>query len=156
MDSRSNSRSSALSRWKPGIVAGAAALTLAGSAVSVSGCLERGLKPVNPCTRSSVGQRIQVTNVDNVDMLLMIDNSNSMAEEQVNLIEELPRLVQVLASGDRNADGTRDFNPVRSLHVGIITSDLGAGPNTGVPTCARGLGDDGHHWFAAPVCAGCF
>jgi hypothetical protein len=135
MDSRSPHRSLAKSA---GIVVASAALALSGY-----GCLERGLKPVNPCTRSSVGQRIQVTNVDNVDLLFMIDNSNSMAEEQANLIEELPRLVQVLASGDRNADGARDFNPVRSLHVGIVTSDLGAGPNTGVPTCGMGLGDDG-------------
>ncbi len=116
-------------------------LTVAG--VSAAGCLERGLKPVNPCTRSSVGQRIQVTNVDNVDLLFMVDNSNSMAEEQANLIAELPRLVNVLASGDRDGDMMRDFNPVKSLQVGIITSDMGAGPNTGVPTCARGLGDDG-------------
>ena len=142
MDSRSTSSSrSPLSRWKPSVTIGAAVLTVAG--ISAAGCLERGLKPVNPCTRSSVGQRIQVTNVDNVDLLFMVDNSNSMAEEQVNLVAELPRLVRVLASGDRDNDGTRDFNPVKSLHVGIITSDMGAGPNTGVPTCARGLGDDG-------------
>ena len=143
MDSRSPhrsfaTRSSLLSPKSVGVVVASAALALSGV-----GCLERGLKPVNPCTRSSVGQRIQVTNVDNVDLLFMIDNSNSMAEEQVNLIEELPRLVQVLASGDRNADGARDFNPVRSLHVGVITSDMGAGPNSGVPTCGLGLGDDG-------------
>lgn len=142
MDSRPNaSPPSILSRWKPGVTLSAALITVAG--ISASGCLERGLKPVNPCTRSSVGQRIQVTNVDNVDLLFEIDNSNSMAEEQANLILELPRLVRVLSSGDRDEDGMRDFNPVKSLHVGIITSDMGAGPNTGVPTCARGLGDDG-------------
>jgi hypothetical protein len=141
MDSRSPTRPSPNSKWKPGVTLAAAVLTVMG--IAASGCLERGLKPVNPCTRSSVGQRIQVTNVDNVDLLFMIDNSNSMAEEQANLILELPRLVNVLASGDRDADGMRDFNPVKSLHVGIITSDMGAGPNTGVPTCARGLGDDG-------------
>ncbi|GAB4207564.1 MAG: hypothetical protein OHK0013_25320 [Sandaracinaceae bacterium] len=135
MDSRSPHRFLAKS---VGIVVASVALALSGY-----GCLERGLKPVNPCTRSTVGQRIQVTNVDNVDLLFMVDNSNSMFEEQANLIEELPRLVQVLASGDRDEDGTRDFNPVRSLHVGVISSDLGAGPHTGVPTCDVGLGDDG-------------
>ena len=139
MDSRSPTRLS--TNWKPRVTLAAAVVTVLG--IAASGCLERGLKPVNPCTRSSVGQRIQVTNVDNVDLLFMIDNSNSMAEEQANLILELPRLVNVLASGDRDADGMRDFNPVKSLHVGVITSDMGAGPNTGVPTCARGLGDDG-------------
>lgn len=142
MDSRTRSPlSTLLSRSKSGVMLGAAVMTVAG--LSASGCLERGLKPVNPCTRSSVGQRVQVTNVDNVDLLFMIDNSNSMIEEQANLVRELPRLVSVLASGDRDGDGLRDFNPVKSLHVGVVSSDMGAGPNDGVPTCRRGLGDDG-------------
>jgi hypothetical protein len=143
MDSRSPTRPSSKvsTTRKAGVTLAATVVTVFG--VAASGCLERGLKPVNPCTRSSVGQRIQVTNVDNVDLLFMIDNSNSMAEEQGLLRSELPRLVSVLASGDREGDGTRDFNPVKSLHVGIVTSDMGAGPNTGVPTCGRGLGDDG-------------
>jgi hypothetical protein len=34
-------------------------------------------------------------------------------------------------------------SPVRSLHIGVITTDLGAGPDTSVPTCQAGLGDDG-------------
>ncbi len=143
MDSRPAPSSSPRrsSRFRLGVGLGALALGLAGA--SASGCLERGLKPVNPCTRSSVGQRIQVTNVDNVDLLFMIDNSNSMAEEQVKLASELPRLVRVLASGDRDGDGSQDFNPVKSLHVGIVTSDMGGGPHSGIPTCPMGLGDDG-------------
>lgn len=77
-----------------------------------------------------------------VDLLFVIDDSNSMGEEHEMLVSELPRLVSVLASGDVDGDGTRDVLPVRSLHVGFVTTDLGAGPHTGVPTCARGLGDD--------------
>ena len=84
---------------------------------------------------------------DELDLLFMIDNSNSMAEEQASLTSELPRLVRVLASGDRNGDGAADFTPIRSLHVGVTTSDMGTG-GFAVPTCGSGtfgnaLGDDG-------------
>ena len=96
------------------------------------------------------------TTAEDVDLLLLVDNSNSMSEEQANLVALLPALVDTLATGDRDGDGTRDFTPVRSLHVGVVTSDLGAGPNTGVPTCTRGLGEDGilraRSRIAAPPC----
>jgi hypothetical protein len=78
-----------------------------------------------------------------VDLLFVVDNSGSMAEEQANLIAELPRLVRVLATGDVNGDGAADFMPPESLHVGFVSTDMGAGPSRGVPTCAAGLGDDG-------------
>ncbi len=88
------------------------------------------------------------TNLDpcaatDVDLLFMIDNSGSMREEQENLIRELPRMVQALTTGDRDDDGMVDFAPVRSLHIGFITSDMGSGNQTDVRTCAPGLGHDG-------------
>jgi hypothetical protein len=124
-------------------------IVLAGSALGLlgTGCFERTLRPINPCTRSRFGETIRVQNVDEVDLLFMVDNSNSMAEEQESLTEQLPRLVRILASGDRNGDGQLDFTPVRSLHIGIVSSDMGtAGFN--VPTCTGGtfgarFGDDG-------------
>ncbi|GAB4208742.1 MAG: hypothetical protein OHK0013_27460 [Sandaracinaceae bacterium] len=79
----------------------------------------------------------------NVDLLLVVDSSNSMVEEQASLAVALPRIVQILATGDRDGDGVVDFNPVSSLHVGVVTPDLGGGPNVDVPACAPGLGDDG-------------
>jgi len=98
---------------------------------------------VNPCNRTSFTRAIEVTNVDKVDLLFMIDNSGSMREEQANLITEIPRLVRVLASGDRDGDGVTEFPAVASLHVGVVTSDMGSGNQTGVRTCSPGLGDDG-------------
>lgn len=87
-----------------------------------------------------------------VDWLFLVDTSNSMAEEQVVLANELPRLVRVLASGDANEDGTRDFMPVRSLHLGVITPDLGAGELPTVPTCLMGWGEDGILRRRGPSC----
>jgi hypothetical protein len=78
-----------------------------------------------------------------VDWLFLVDTSNSMTEEQIVLANEIPRLVRVLASGDANGDGTRDFTPVRSLHLGVVTPDLGVGTAASVPTCDSGPGDDG-------------
>lgn len=78
-----------------------------------------------------------------IDLLFMIDNSGSMREEQANLVMELPRVIDVLASGDLDRDGDQDFTPARSLHVGFVTTDMGSGNQLGVRTCTQGLGDDG-------------
>jgi hypothetical protein len=136
-----------------------ARVAIAASALAISsGCVERGLRPVNPCTRSSVSQRIQVTNVDEVDLLFMIDDSVSMAQEQANLAEQIPRLVRILSEGDRDEDGVQDFQPVRSLHVGVVSSNMGAGhgqDGEAINGCA-GLGDDGvlqHATLGSDACA---
>lgn len=77
-----------------------------------------------------------------VDLLFMVDNSNSMAEEQASLTVQFPRLVSALTTGDRNGDGRADVLPIRDLHVGVVTSDMGNG-GFPVPTCATTFGDDG-------------
>lgn len=76
-----------------------------------------------------------------LDVLFVIDNSNSMGEEQASLAAEIPRMARVLATGDLDGDGTQDFPALHSVRVGTVSTDLGAVP--GVPTCAEGLGDDG-------------
>lgn len=84
--------------------------------------------------------------VRDIDLLFEIDTSNSMMEEQALLRAELPRLVRVLATGDGELDGTADFAPAQSLHLGVITPDMGGGnvpPGEVVPSCPVGLGDDG-------------
>ncbi len=81
-----------------------------------------------------------------LDLLLVVDNSNSMQQEQALLAAEIPRLARILASGDRDGDGVQDFPALSSIHVGIITTDLGAGPVPAgeiVPSCDAGFGDDG-------------
>ncbi len=116
-------------------------------AIGGAGCIEREGRPVNPCTQVTVAQAIQVNNVDKVDLLFMIDNSNSMTEEQASLAAEIPNMIEILTTGDFNQDGdvedAEDFDPVRNLNVGVITSDMGTGGFT-VPTCSRSdFGDDG-------------
>ncbi|HJL18477.1 MAG TPA: hypothetical protein RMH99_22625 [Sandaracinaceae bacterium LLY-WYZ-13_1] len=79
-----------------------------------------------------------------VDLLFVVDNSNSMAEEQASLAEELPSVVRSLVDPpDADGDGTPDWVPIEDLRVGVVTADMGTGGFT-VPTCARSdFGDDG-------------
>lgn len=64
---------------------------------------------------------------DELDLLLVYDNSGYTANGGYDDDRELDRALRVLVSGDRDGDGTQDFEPVRSLHVGIINGSQGAG-----------------------------
>jgi hypothetical protein len=78
-----------------------------------------------------------------LDLLMVVDNSNSMSEEQASLAMQLPRVAEILATGDLDGDGVQDFPAVESLQVGVVTADMGTG-GFSVPTCAESsFGDDG-------------
>jgi hypothetical protein len=78
-----------------------------------------------------------------VDLLFLVDNSNSMTEEQASLAAAFPTLITALTTGDLTGDGTADFPAVEDMHVGVITADMGTG-GFSVPTCTESdFGDDG-------------
>jgi hypothetical protein len=114
-------------------------------AVLASGCLDRELKPLNPCLVSGVSRKVAVNNVDKVDLLFMVDNSNSMAEEQEALKLQFPKLINVLTTGMRSPTDENPFPPAKDLHVGVVSSDMGIpGVNFGTGTnCLPDGGDDG-------------
>ena len=64
-----------------------------------------------------------------LDLLFVIDNSESMKDEQVRLRAELPRMLLALTSGDLNPDDGiekgRDFAPVVDLHLAVVSTDPG-------------------------------
>jgi len=76
-----------------------------------------------------------------VDMLFVVDNSGSMAQEQGALADQFPRLVEILTSGDLDGDGAVDFPRVEDLHLGVVSTDMGLVGVDGIPNCI-GLGDD--------------
>lgn len=122
-------------------------------AALATGCFERSLGALTPCTRARVGESIDIETVEDVDLLFVIDDSGSMREEQGELIAQVPRLVQILASGDSGLDGTIDFHPARSIHVGIVSTDMGSLGATGIATCAPGGGDEGVLRSAPATCS---
>src|SRR5204863_293336 len=84
------------------------------------------LAPVDPCTRTTVGEAIRVEGIDSLDLLFMIDSSPTMVDEQAQLRDQIPRLVSILTTGDleagttRPGNGVQDFQPGASMHVGFL------------------------------------
>ena len=115
-----------------------------GLGAGMFGCLDRPVAKTTPNLQSGV--RIPVVNdaIENVDVLFEVDNSNSMAENQANLARNFNTLIDQLVNPPINPMTGRPNNPpVKSLHVGIISSDLGT-PGSVVPSCANSdTGDDG-------------
>jgi hypothetical protein len=61
-----------------------------------------------------------------LDLLIIIDDSPSMRDEQAKLAEQVPRLVNLLLTGGQaDPSAVGEFPAIESLHVGIITPDLG-------------------------------
>jgi len=101
-------------------------LLIVGLVGTVSSCTQRDLNALNPCTINGVVQNVPVNPQRALDLLIVIDDSASMRDEQAKLAEQVPRLVNLLLTGgaaDPSAVG--EFPAIESLHVGIITPDLG-------------------------------
>ena len=111
-----------------------------------SGC-ERALGPGLPCVQREEVPTGGAFGPDELDLLLMVDNSESMGPAQAALAAALPGFLAGLAAGElRNPETgqllTR-FPRVRSLRVGVVSSDMGTG-GFRVPTCGSSrFGDDG-------------
>ena len=99
------------------------------AAVLIAGCDVR-LADVLIPTAGDGGTKADAappTKVEKIDLLLLIDNSTSMADKQDILALTVPDLVQRLVS--------RQDDAVKDLHIGVITSSLGG---AGADTCADG------------------
>ncbi|HEY6877470.1 MAG TPA: hypothetical protein VI299_05595 [Polyangiales bacterium] len=127
---------------------------------ALAGCPRQDLAPLNPCTVSAATTRVDQAGISKVDMLFMVDNSGSMANKQVKLSKLLPRMVNVLTSGDRYwgqtppagiTDKQRYFTAVSSLNLAVVDSSMGGLtddgdlPHNAPPALQNclGLGDDG-------------
>jgi hypothetical protein len=67
--------------------------------------------------------RVEQSVKNKVDLLFMIDNSPSMAPKQNELVKRFPQLIKAL-------DTFAMQGSPASYHIGVINSDLGAGPYT--------------------------
>src|SRR5262249_48915201 len=138
-----------------------------------TGCLDRPVcSTCQPVTTNIFVDTLTQKQVDKIDLLLMIDNSLSLADKQKVLQTAVPNLLQKMVSpncvdsqGVPNKGATpadplaqcpsplvREFTPIRDIHVGIVTSSLGGHGSTTV--CAGNdsgsLGDqeqNDHGWL---------
>ena len=129
---------------------GLASLLLGGTVVG-TGCLDRPIEPSTPTTTNVVVQKQANNAITGIDLLLMIDNSSSMADKQAILAAAVPQLLGQLVAPNcvdaignpatpacgsnswalatlvrqRGLDIRLRFNPVNNIHIGIVTSSLG-------------------------------
>src|SRR4051794_27350529 len=121
-------------------------LALAGLLTGLVGCLDRPAAPVDPRLQSGIEIEIANHQVDKVDVLFVVDNSNSMAANQAQLAAQFNTLLGGLIDPhtDCDHDGQPDYPPVHDMHIAVVDSDLGA---PGIPgalgSCTNGPGDDG-------------
>ncbi|MBI2893447.1 MAG: hypothetical protein HYY06_07830 [Deltaproteobacteria bacterium] len=127
----------------------------AGIALALAGCSQPDLGSVEPEVLQGTTLRLYQPTDDAVDLLVLVDDSLSMELEQENLTRNFGVLVETLTSpADEDGDGKPDHAPVQDLHVGIISTDMGA---AGFPVCDGGpAGDDGmlQHSPTTEGCAG--
>lgn len=105
-------------------------------------CIERPIAHVEPRTTSVVTKRFEQAAPTKLDLLLVVDNSASMADKQEVLAEALPDLVKTLVTAPCvRKDGSRqvresaaepceegakpEFEPLSDIQVAVITSSLG-------------------------------
>ncbi len=119
------------------------AVTAAAMAAIATGCIGREVSEVDPNQSVEQGKRIPVEINRDIDILFVIDNSGSMAEEQASLQQNFNRFINVLS----NIEGG-----LPNVHLGVVSTDVGAGPFN-ISGCT-GSGDNGI-LQNAPRNAGC-
>ncbi|WP_437607943.1 hypothetical protein WMF20_44815 [Sorangium sp. So ce834] len=143
-----------------------AGLLVAGTG-SAFGCLNRPIATNEPRTTSTIVERLTQSSVDKIDLLLAIDNSGSMADKQDILSTAIPDLVQGLVNPrcihkngtqpartvsspneDCPPDFKREFEPVKDIHIGIISSSLGGHGSGACPEMTSASNVDMAHLLA--------
>jgi hypothetical protein len=131
--------------------------------------MSRPVVSTEPHTSNLYVAPIQNEVIDKIDLLFMIDNSQSMGDKQALLAKAVPQLVNRLVvprcvneAGDVRSRASQteacpagfapEFRAVENIHIAVITSSLGAhgaqpvvsGGNTYKPICSNGGSDDDH------------
>lgn len=145
------SRRAPLPRWRRRLASTTLALSVSVIAALATGCLERQVRRVEPKTTSTESRRLPSSAVDKIDLLLVIDNSLSMADKQAVLGDAVPDLTNRLVNPPcvgplgrpvpdqptspleacPDPESEREFPPLLDMHIGVITSSLGGYGGTG-------------------------
>lgn len=89
------------------------AATLLLTFVSLSACMEYDFRLVVPESTKEVKKNVAAAKATPVDILFVVDNSGSMAEEQANLARNFDQFINELASSKGN-----------DYHLAIVTTDV--------------------------------
>jgi hypothetical protein len=108
-------------------------IALAAAVPALWACNARRLEEPKATPTRVFNNVFQETVNRDVDILFMIDNSLSMAPLQAKLTTNFPIFIQVL-------EGLPGGLP--NVHLAVVSSDMGAGPETAIPQCRPG-GDNG-------------
>jgi len=82
------------------------------------------------------------TPIARLDLLFVVDNTNSMAGEQQSLQAALPQFIQALTTGVSRSTWQPAFPPVRDVHIGVVSTDMGT-VGFDFSSCRADGGDDG-------------
>ena len=100
-------------------------------------CDSHPLKEPLPNPQMETDFSVPVSPEREVDILFMVDNSPSMDPKQQALAKNFPLMIQKLQA---LPGGLPD------VHIGVVSSDMGAGSEGAGVNCARVLGDRGLLW----------
>jgi hypothetical protein len=112
-----------------------------GAGLLLASCSSSALPPGARCVIEDTVVQQAVVGVDRVDLLFVISDAPSMAEEQALLAQELPEIVQSLTTG--KVGGAQQFAPVQDLQVGVVSATFADGgalhqvPAVGGNDCAN-------------------
>jgi hypothetical protein len=119
---------------------------VAAVALAASACVNRPIEEPKPQGTGETGKVYPLSLEKDIDILFVLDNSNSMGLEQENLRKNFPKFIEALRAPSLN-------NKIPNVHLGVISTDLGAG-NYSLPSCEVSNGDGGK-LLAQPRQAGC-
>ena len=111
-------------------------------------CNSHRLQEPLPNPQQETDFKVVVSPEREVDILFMIDNSPSMDPKQTALATNFPKMIQVLQNLPDPSNPGKTSLP--DVHIGVISSDMGAGSDNIGGNCSRVLGDRGLLWGNDP------
>ena len=103
-------------------------------------CIDRDVTELPPVQEKTESLDFTVDLNQDLDILFVIDDSRSMEREQDEIVENFHRMIEVL-------EGLPTGLP--NIHLGVISTDVGAGESCAVPDVGPGVLRD------APMITGC-
>ncbi len=102
------------------------------ASLTALGCPAREVSKIDPQQQPEVIKDIPISVNRDVDILFLVDNSDSMGDKQASLVANFPRFIDVL----QNIPGG-----LPNVHIGVTSSNVGVG-GYNIGGCG-GTGDDG-------------